>query len=106
MSDERIGAIFAALGDDTRRRVISCLTEQGPLTATELSGSIPVTRQAIAKHLQTLEEAGLVAGERAGREVRFRLTPGPMADAMSWMAGAGAAWDERLARLERHLGRR
>ena len=105
MSDERIGAIFAALGDSTRRRVVSSLTERGPLTATELAEIIPVSRQAIAKHLGTLADAGLVAGDREGREMRFRLTPGPMAEAVSWMAATGAEWDERLARLRRHFSR-
>lgn len=103
MSDERAGAVFAALGDATRRKVVAALTERGPLSATDLAGQLPVTRQAISKHLATLAEAGLVIGEREGREMRWRLTPGPMTEAMSWMAEAGAEWDERIRRLRTHL---
>jgi DNA-binding transcriptional ArsR family regulator len=103
--DDRIGAVFSALGDPTRRQVVTCLTESGAMTATELSEKIPVTRQAISKHLTSLNEAGLVTAEREGREVRYRLTPGPMHEAMSWMAQAGAEWDSRLERLRRYLSR-
>ncbi|MGH2733754.1 MAG: ArsR/SmtB family transcription factor [Actinomycetota bacterium] len=69
----------------------------------ELSVRLSVTPQAIAKHLSALEEAGLVSGERAGRENRYRLTPAPMAEAMSWMASVGSDWDECLSRLRRQL---
>lgn len=97
-------AVFGALADPTRRQVIRCLSEHPSMTATELAGVIPVTRQAIAKHLAELEQAHLVAGEKTGRENRFRLTPAPMADAVSWMASVGAEWDDRLSRLGEHLG--
>lgn len=97
------GAVFAALGDPTRRQVVTYLTE-GPATATGLARRLPVSRQAVAKHLAALEDAGLVAPARAGRETRYALTPEPMADAIAWMAAVGAAWDGRLARLERQLG--
>ena len=60
-----------------------------------------MSRQAIAKHLAALDRAGLVAARREGRETRYRLTPEPMGEAMAWMAGVGARWDERLARLAR-----
>jgi len=99
MKNERIGAVFSALGDATRRQVIEVLANEGEMTATELAAEIPVTRQAIAKHLTTLSEAGLVASETHGREVRYRLTPAPMRHAVAWMAETGAEWDERLARL-------
>ena len=97
-------AVFAALADPTRRAVIRTLAE-GPHTATEIAGRLPVTRQAVAKHLVALDQAGLVTSERAGREVRYRLTPRPMTEAMSWMADVGAEWDVRLERLRRHLKR-
>jgi DNA-binding transcriptional ArsR family regulator len=103
---DRSAEVFAALADPTRRQVIDRLSSQGPASATELAETLPVTRQAVAKHLSTLEEAGLVAGERAGRERRYRLTPGPLADAVSWMAGVGSEWDDRLDALRRHLRRR
>jgi DNA-binding transcriptional ArsR family regulator len=99
-------AVFSALADPTRREVILRLSADGAATASALAEELPVTRQAIAKHLAALEEAGLVASERVGRENRYRLTPGPMAEAMSWMASVGAEWDERLSRLSRLMERR
>lgn len=106
MKDERVGMVFAALGDPTRRQVVESLASEGEMTATELAGQIPVTRQAIAKHLATLSEAGLVSAESHGREVRYRLTPAPMNDAVAWIAQAGAEWDDRLARLRSRFPRR
>jgi DNA-binding transcriptional ArsR family regulator len=94
-------ALFAALSDPTRRQVIASLSERETATATGLAEEIPVSRQAIAKHLASLEEAGLVSAERIGRERRYRLTPAPLAEAVSWIAAVGAQWDERLARLSR-----
>jgi DNA-binding transcriptional ArsR family regulator len=105
VTPDRSAEVFAALADPTRRQVIDRLSRR-PASATELAESLPVTRQAVAKHLATLEEAGLVAGERAGRERRYRLTPGPLADAVSWMAGVGSEWDDRFDALRRHLRRR
>jgi DNA-binding transcriptional ArsR family regulator len=98
-SPDPVEPVFAALADPTRRRVMLSLSERGPATATRLARDLPVTRQAVAKHLAALQEAGLVAGERVGREHRYRLTPAPLADAVSWMASVGARWDERLDRL-------
>jgi DNA-binding transcriptional ArsR family regulator len=106
MTVDRSAGVFAALADPTRRRVIDQLSRRGPSSATELADSLPVTRQAVAKHLAMLEEAGLVSGQRSGRERRYRLTPGPLAEAVSWMASVGSEWDERLEALRRHLGRR
>ena len=97
------GAVFAALSDPTRRLVVRCLAEGGPSTATGIAGRLPVTRQAVAKHLVALADAGLVESARHGREVRYRLTPQPMAEAVAWMASVGAAWDERLVALKNHL---
>jgi DNA-binding transcriptional ArsR family regulator len=105
VNEKRIGAVFSALGDATRRHVVECLAEEGALTATELAERVPVTRQAIAKHLSTLAEAGLVASEPQGREVRYHLTPGPMSEAVGWIADTGAEWDSRLRRLRDHFAR-
>ena len=96
-------AVFSALADPTRREVVRRLSERASMTATELAEVLPVTRQAIAKHLAELAQARLVVGEKVGRENRFRLTPAPMAEAVSWMASVGSEWDERLSRLGRHL---
>jgi DNA-binding transcriptional ArsR family regulator len=91
--------VFAALADPTRRAVLEAVVGAGEVTATTVAGSLPVSRQAVVKHLQALADAGLVTAERHGREQRYRATPAPLADAMAWMAGVGAAWDDRLARL-------
>jgi DNA-binding transcriptional ArsR family regulator len=73
----------------------------GPLTATELAEHFPVTRQAVAKHLDTLAEAGLVMSARDGRAVRYQLHEGALDTATQWMASVGDAWDRRLHALER-----
>jgi DNA-binding transcriptional ArsR family regulator len=99
VGDDRIGAVFAALADPTRRQVVRTLSEQPDLTASRLAGQLPMTRQAVSKHLAALDRAGLVEGRRQGRELRYSLTPAPLADAMDWMAAVGAQWDERLAKL-------
>ena len=93
MSDQ-LGIVFGALADPSRRQVIGYLSERGTATATELTGELPMTRQAVAKHLATLADAGLVESERRGRETRYRLTE------------AGSEWDDRLDSLRRHLERR
>jgi DNA-binding transcriptional ArsR family regulator len=94
-----VGAVFAALADPTRREVVRSLAERPGLTASSLAGELPITRQAVAKHLHALSGAGLVQARREGRETRYTLTPAPLADAMEWMAAVGAQWDDRLARL-------
>jgi len=99
--------VFTALSDPTRRAVLEAVASRGSATATELAGDVPVTRQAVAKHLAVLTDAGLVAPERAGREQRYRVTPAPFTEAVAWMAEVGAEWDVRLARLRRAVsGRR
>jgi ArsR family transcriptional regulator, cadmium/lead-responsive transcriptional repressor len=96
---DHIDDVFAALADPTRREVLRSLSQRPELTASRLAGELPITRQAVAKHLAALQRAGLVEPHREGRETRYRLTPAPLADAMGWMADVGAAWDRRLARL-------
>jgi len=101
-----VDAVFSALADSRRRSVVELLAERGSATATELAASLPVTRQAVAKHLASLDEAGLVLRTRRGREARYQHTPEPLAEAVSWIERVGATWDGRLAALERHLGER
>lgn len=102
MSGAPSGAVFGALGDPTRRGILAAVAEH-PATATELAGTMPISRQAVVKHLGALAEAGLVERERSGREVRYRIAPAPLSDAVSWMAEVGGQWDQRLARLTRAL---
>src|SRR6266581_5230291 len=92
-------AVFAALADPTRRRVLRLVAERGPTSATLLGRELPVTRQAIVKHLTVLNRAGLVTGERTGQEVRYVLVPGSLDEVSGWIAEIGSRWDERLARL-------
>ena len=96
---EPVDAVFSALGDPTRRQVLDEIGRRGGATATELAADLPITRQAVAKHLAALQRAGLVEPRREGRETRYTLTPAPLVDAMGWMADVGASWDQRLARL-------
>ena len=98
--------LWSAIGDPTRRRMLDLLLADGGGTATSLGQRLPVTRQAVAKHLNVLADAGLVDARRAGRERRYRPTPAPMDEAIAWMAEVGARWDERLAALERQVTRR
>ena len=97
------GAVFAALADPTRRRVVHELSKDGPLTATELAKRIPVSRQAIAKHFAALEEAELAIGVHVGRETRFELRTQAFAEAEAWMRAIGAAWDRRLHAFAEYL---
>ncbi len=96
-------AVFSALADANRRRLLKLVGERGSATATELAAELPISRQAVQKHLAGLSGAGLVSPERSGREVRYRITPAPLSGAMEWMASVGAEWDDRLAALERSL---
>jgi DNA-binding transcriptional ArsR family regulator len=101
-----VDGVFAALADGTRRTVMQVIAQRGGATATELAAGLPVTRQAVAKHLAVLEGAGLVHGQRAGRERRFSPTPAPLGEAISWMASVGAEWDDRLAALQAYASGR
>ncbi|HEY2770372.1 MAG TPA: metalloregulator ArsR/SmtB family transcription factor [Solirubrobacteraceae bacterium] len=101
---DRAGAVFGALADPTRRALLSTIADQRSATATELASELPISRQAVLKHLTALADAGLLDRERAGREVRYRVTPEPLSDAVSWMADVGAQWDDRLGALRRQLG--
>ncbi|MEX0875105.1 MAG: metalloregulator ArsR/SmtB family transcription factor [Actinomycetota bacterium] len=100
------GAVFDALGDATRRRVVAELSALGTASPTELAHRLPITRQAVSKHLVALADAGLVSSQRSGRAIVYRLTPEPFTDAVSWMTQVGAQWDDRLGALREHLGRR
>jgi DNA-binding transcriptional ArsR family regulator len=96
-------AVFQALADPTRRAVLRALADEGPATLAQLSGRLPVSRQAVAKHLSVLADAGLVTGTGQVRGRRYVVTAEPLSDAMDWIVDVGAGWDQRLARLKRQV---
>jgi len=98
------GPVFSALADDTRRALLRQIVAQGPVTATQLTVGQPMSRQAVAKHLAVLDEAGLISGSRRGREVRYLADPAPLAQARSWIDDTASAWDVRLSRLADLVG--
>jgi DNA-binding transcriptional ArsR family regulator len=99
--NDSISEVFAALADDTRRGIYEqLLAHVNGLTATELSQSASVSRQAIVKHLQVLERSGLAEPERDGRDVRYYVATGGTKDASQWLIDHAAAWDRRIAALE------
>jgi DNA-binding transcriptional ArsR family regulator len=95
--------VFFALGDRTRLSVVRKLGEQGARSATALSGGAKVSRQAIVKHLQVLEGAGLVTHEKRGREVLYALAPQKLKDAQAFLDTISAGWDRALERLRLHV---
>jgi len=94
-------AVFAALADPTRWRLLEALAGRGRGTATTLAGELPVSRPAVIKHLTVLGRAGLVERERVGREVMFAVRTKPLDETARWMAGIASEWDGRLAALKR-----
>ncbi|WP_410661179.1 ArsR/SmtB family transcription factor [Amycolatopsis sp. lyj-112] len=98
---DTVDGVLTALSDPTRRRLLDLLAEAGEATATTLSGWLPVSRQAVVKHLVVLEAAGLVAGGKVGREMRYEVRPAALDATARWMAGLAADWDRRLARIKR-----
>lgn len=91
--------VFAALGDATRLRIVARLCEQGPLSIARLTEGASVSRQAITKHLRALEEAGLVRGNRAGRERVWELRSARLLEARRYLDRISAQWDGALERL-------
>ena len=92
--------LFAALADPVRRHLLEDLAESSPKTATQLARSYPKTRQGILKHLNVLEDAGLVTVYQQGREKRYTLTPKPLTELEQWVKELNAKWDARLLRLK------
>lgn len=96
--------VFTALADPSRRGILAALAVGGPATATDLATRLPITRQAIAKHLALLAEAGLVAAEPGERRrVRYRLRSAPMQVAQQFLAALARDWDRQLDALQGHL---
>ncbi|GHH94116.1 ArsR/SmtB family transcription factor [Streptomyces capillispiralis] len=95
-----VDSVLAALADPTRRQVLDVLAAQGEATATRLAERLPVSRQAVVKHLAVLDAAGLVSGSRVGREVRYSVRPVALDTTARWMGALAADWDRRLARIK------
>jgi DNA-binding transcriptional ArsR family regulator len=101
-----VDSVFDALADPTRRRVVETLARGGTVTASGLAEELPITRQAVAKHLSALRGADLVTSTRVGRETHYELRPQPLDEAAEWIQMVGAEWDDRLDALKRSVERR
>jgi DNA-binding transcriptional ArsR family regulator len=101
-----VDAVFVALADPTRRRVVETLARGGTVTASGLAAQLPMTRQAVAKHLSALRGAELVSTTRIGRETHYKLRPQPLDEAAHWIQMVSAEWDDRLEALRRSLEKR
>jgi DNA-binding transcriptional ArsR family regulator len=100
----RMDAVLFAVADPTRRMLLERLRASGPASISELGTGLPMTRQAVTKHLDVLRSAGLVRIRRDGRERLHELEPEPLRDVDDWLRPYAEAWDRRLEALRRHLG--
>lgn len=98
---EEVDELWAAIGDPTRRRVLDLILDRGEATATVVAGELPVTRQAVAKHLLVLDRAGLVEARREGREVLYGVRPQRLDAAARSIASVAEQWDARLVAIKR-----
>lgn len=96
-----VDSVLTALADPTRRRLLDLLSAQGQATATTLAGGLPISRQAVVKHLTVLDAAGLVGSVKVGREVRYAVRPEALDATARWMAALASDWDRRLAKIKR-----
>jgi DNA-binding transcriptional ArsR family regulator len=99
-----VEAVFAAVADPTRRLLLERLRARGPASIADLGEGLPISRQAVTKHLDLLRAAGLVHVRRAGRERLHELDATPLREVDAWLQPYAAAWDRRLEALRRHLG--
>src|SRR6516165_7549808 len=93
--------LLAAMADRTRRQLLATLATGGPATASTLAAGLPISRQAVAKHLAVLQRAGLVTSSKHGRDVRFAVHTAGLAETADWLASLAAEWDGRLAAIKR-----
>jgi DNA-binding transcriptional ArsR family regulator len=98
---QSIDEVLAAMADPTRRQLLAALAARGGGTATPLAGGLPISRQAVVKHLAVLSRAGLVEARRSGREVRYVTRSDALQATARWMAGLAAEWDARLSEIKR-----
>ena len=101
MTDGVDDELWSAIGDPTRRQMLDLLLAAGSGTSTSLSASLPVSRQAVAKHLAVLDRVGLVHGETVGRERHYRIDDEQFARALAQLHAVSSAWDGRLRRIKR-----
>jgi DNA-binding transcriptional ArsR family regulator len=95
--------VFEAVSDPTRREILERLKSSGALSLTEIAAPLPMTRQAVTKHLDLLRDAGLVKVRRAGRVRMHHLDPLPLRQLDEWLAPYSAFWDQALGQLQQHL---
>jgi len=96
-----IDDVLSALAEPIRRHVLDVIAGHGDATATAVAAELPISRQAVSKHLAILEEAGLVAGHRQGREVRYAVRPEPLNATAHWLSQLADEWDARFAIIKR-----
>ena len=101
LADDRVSGVLAALADPTRRLLLDELASRGEATATILAERLPVTRQAIVKHLAVLDRARLVSGHKQGREMRYTVRPEALGATAAWMTKVAHEWDTRLHKIKR-----
>ncbi|GAA1120501.1 metalloregulator ArsR/SmtB family transcription factor [Kribbella jejuensis] len=95
-----VDGVLTALADPTRRQLLDLLAARGQATATVLAEQLPVSRQAVVKHLAVLDAAGIVTGGRVGREVLYSVRPAALSATAQWMSAIAAEWDKRLATIK------
>ena len=98
-------AVFAALGEPTRIRLLDRMADGAPRSIASLAHGIPISRQALTKHLRVLESAGLANAERDGRQTLYRIDPAGLLAAEAWIGAVSAQWDAAIDRLKRHVER-
>ncbi|HEX4429977.1 MAG TPA: metalloregulator ArsR/SmtB family transcription factor [Frankiaceae bacterium] len=101
VTSSTIDGVLAALADPTRRQLLDQVSTRGQATASTLADGLPISRQAVVKHLAVLDAAGLVEATRVGREVRYAVRPQALDTTARWMASLAADWDRRLAKIKR-----
>ncbi|WP_259780344.1 ArsR/SmtB family transcription factor [Aestuariispira ectoiniformans] len=100
LKQDHLAGIFSALGDPTRLGLVASLLKEDEQTLSSLADTSPLTRQGLTRHLQVLEDAGVVESTRVGRERLFRLSPEPFRDMQDYLAQVSQRWDEALLRLQ------
>jgi DNA-binding transcriptional ArsR family regulator len=103
MSRGGTAAVFWALSDPLRLDLLDRIAADTDVTVGMLAGELPITRQAVARHLRTLESASLLRCERRGRERRYSVDPAPLAEANDWLSRRATSWTHALDRLAAHV---